>query len=100
MVRHGYFSHDTLQGVGPFQRMLHDGYAARHRACAMGENIAAGTGGYATPAAIVRLWMNSPGHRANILDGRYHDTGIGVAVGFPGVRGSGGTYTEDFGQHC
>ena len=101
MVNRGYFSHLNLRGVNPFQRILQHGYAARDRACAMGENIAAGTGRDSTPAAIVRMWMNSPEHRANILDGRYHDTGLGVAFGFPGARGyRGATYTEDFGGHC
>lgn len=39
-----------------------------------GENIAAG---YRTPAAVVEGWMNSSGHRANILDGRFRRIGVG-----------------------
>jgi uncharacterized protein YkwD len=101
MVSRGYFSHDTPQGVSPFARMLHAGYAAKRRACAMGENIAAATGPFSTPAAIVRMWMNSPGHRANILSSTYRDTGLGVAYGYPGARHArGATYTQDFGRHC
>jgi uncharacterized protein YkwD len=101
MVSHGYFSHDTPQGVSPFARMLHAGYAAKRRACAMGENIAAATGPFSTPASIVRMWMNSPGHRANILSSTYRDTGLGVAYGYPGARRArGATYTQDFGRHC
>ena len=38
------------------------------------ENVAAG---YSTPAAVVRAWMNSKGHRANILNGRYTEIGVG-----------------------
>ena len=43
--------------------------------------------------------MHSPGHRANILDRRFADIGIGVATGAPIARGGerGGTYVTDFG---
>lgn len=41
-----------------------------------GENIAAG---YPTPASVVEGWMNSPGHRANILDSNYTQIGIGYS---------------------
>jgi uncharacterized protein YkwD len=67
-------------------------------AAGMNENIAAATGSLATPAAIVAMWMNSPGHRANILDDGYLTTGIGVVAAVPSLLGGGGaTYTEDFG---
>jgi uncharacterized protein YkwD len=58
---------------------------------ALAENIAAG---YPTAEAVVSGWMNSPGHRANILSPNYTEIGIGV------VNGSGklGTYwAEEFG---
>jgi uncharacterized protein YkwD len=101
MVRRGYFSHDTPQGVSPSARISRSGYGAGRRACAAGENIAAATGPFASPHAIVDMWMNSPGHRANILDRSYHDTGLGVAYGYPGVTSMrGATYTEDFGRRC
>jgi uncharacterized protein YkwD len=101
MVGRGYFSHDTPQGVSPFARMLQAGYAAQRRACAMGENIAAATGPLSTPASIVGMWINSNGHRANILSPTYRDTGLGVAYGYPGARHArGATYTQDFGRHC
>ena len=41
------------------------------------ENVAAG---YGTPAAVVRGWMNSSGHRRNILNCRYRHIGVGYAV--------------------
>lgn len=97
MVAHRYFSHDSLDGASPFHRIHRSGYG---RACALGENIAAGVGRLGTPGAIVRAWMNSPGHRANILNPRYRDTGLGVAYGFPGLRRRGATFTEDLGQRC
>ena len=62
----------------------------------MGETIAWGSGGRATPASIVRSWLNSPGHRAILLDGRYKDLGVGIALGAPG-HGDGATFTGDFG---
>ena len=42
----------------------------------VGENIAAGS---ATPEAVVEQWMNSPGHRANILNSDYDELGVGYA---------------------
>lgn len=44
-----------------------------------GENVA---WGYATPAAVVRGWMNSPGHRANILTGSFRTIGVGVVSSY------------------
>ena len=58
---------------------------------AVGENIAAG---YSTPEEVVEGWMNSPGHRKNILSPNFSEIGIGLVSG----RGAYGTYwTEDFG---
>jgi uncharacterized protein YkwD len=44
----------------------------------------------------VHSWLTSPGHRAILLDGRYKDVGVGVALGAPG-HGDGATFTGDFG---
>lgn len=66
----------------------------------VGENIAWGSYADATPAAIVAAWMASPPHRANILDGSFRDTGIGVSAHLPSsfaAGATGGIYTEDFG---
>ena len=64
-----------------------------------GENIAYGGGSYGTPKAIVKAWMNSPGHRANILNPAFRDVGVGFASGTPGKpKASGGIYTTDFGM--
>ncbi len=46
-----------------------------------GENIAWGSGHLATPRNIVKQWMNSSGHRANILSNRYDEVGIGYGKG-------------------
>ena len=62
-----------------------------------GENIGWGAGGKGSPRKIVKAWMNSPPHRANIL-GSFEHAGAGVRWGSPNHRGShAGTYTLDFG---
>lgn len=63
----------------------------------IGENIAYSVGSAATPRAIFRLWMNSPGHRENILRSSYDDIGIGLQVGeLEGTRGAH-VWTQQFG---
>jgi uncharacterized protein YkwD len=101
MVIHHYFAHDSADGASPFARIAGFGYPRHGHACALGENIAAGVRSSGTPAAIVNAWMNSPDHRANILDGTYRDAGMGVAYGYPGIaRVRGATFTQDFGRRC
>jgi uncharacterized protein YkwD len=96
MVLHDFFAHDSPTGSTPKQRIDRTGYFAGASSWALGETIAWGSGGRATPAAIVRSWLRSPGHRAILLDGRYDDLGVGVAVGAPGQDG-GAMFTGDFG---
>jgi uncharacterized protein YkwD len=64
-----------------------------------GENIAWGSGSYATVRAIFNGWMHSREHRENIL-GRYRQIGIGLRVG--GLEGNPGAHvwTQDFGARC
>jgi subtilisin family serine protease len=86
MAARGFFSHTNPDGLDPFERMRAAGYNGR----AMGENIAAG---YTTAAAVMNAWMNSSGHRANILNCAFQEIGVGEATG-----GAYGTYwTQDFG---
>lgn len=96
MVARGVFSHD-----GPFgdvvARLRRAGYIRGGGGWAVGENIAWGGGPLATPASIMRGWMGSPGHRANMLSPSFRDVGVGVALGAPGTGGGGATYTQDFG---
>jgi uncharacterized protein YkwD len=96
MVRNDFFAHDSPTGSTPKERIEHAGYFDGASSWALGETIAWGSGGRATPASIVRSWLNSPGHRAILLDGRYKDVGVGIALGAPG-RGGGATFTGDFG---
>jgi uncharacterized protein YkwD len=96
-----YFEHSGPRGQTPLARMRAVGYVSSSRAgYEVGENIAWGTLWLSTPHAIVAAWMASPGHRANILDPRYRETGIGVSPHPPaslahGQRGA--IYTQDFG---
>ncbi len=101
MAYHNYFEHLGPRGQTPLARMRAVGYISSSRAgYEVGENIAWGTRRLATPRAIVAAWMASPGHRANILDPRYRETGIGISPHPPrslahGQRGA--IYTQDFG---
>jgi uncharacterized protein YkwD len=99
MVQQRFFDHDSPGGANVVVRAKRRGY---HPAGGLfvGENIAWGSGTYATPAEIVDGWMHSSGHRANILHRGYHDIGVGVALGAPRpVFGQpAATYTTDFGS--
>jgi uncharacterized protein YkwD len=98
MVRQDYFSHDSLNGASFVDRIRRTGYLGGPRAWIVGENLAWGSGDRSTPAAIVRAWMNSPGHRANILQRRFREIGIGLAIGAPeNPEGPAATYATDFG---
>lgn len=68
-----YFSHTSPVYGSPFQMMKSFGIKYR----SAGENIAKG---YATPQAVVDGWMNSPGHRANILNSSFTHIGVGYVA--------------------
>lgn len=97
-----YFEHDGRYGDTPLSRMRAAGYIfSSHIGYAVGENIAWATLWMASPKAIVAGWMASPGHRANILDATFKDTGIGVSPHPLAslARGQAGAiYTQDFGR--
>ncbi len=71
MAKNNYFSHTGLNGSTFVARAKSTGYTA-----AIGENIA---WGYRTPDAVVTGWLNSPGHRANILNCKAKAVGVGLA---------------------
>lgn len=70
-----------------------------YEGCQLGENIAYGSGGFATPRSIFRMWMNSSGHRRNIL-GPYDDIGIGLQVGALDGTSGAHVWTQQFGSRC
>jgi uncharacterized protein YkwD len=98
MVTSRYFAHESPSGADMADRILRTGYG-RGQGWSLGENLAWGTGSLATAAEIQRAWMESPGHRANILRRQFREIGIGIAVGAPVAAGGmeGATYTADFG---
>jgi uncharacterized protein YkwD len=96
MVAKRYFAHESRSGAPFTARIKSAGWTRGRRSWMLGENIGWGTGSLATPAAMVRAWMHSAGHRANILQGRFREIGIGVANGSPNGA-AGATYSTDFG---
>lgn len=78
----GYFSHTSPNYGSPFDMMKSFGITYSHA----GENIAMG---YSTPEAVVSAWMNSEGHRANILSASYTELGVGYVA-------DGGYWTQWF----
>jgi uncharacterized protein YkwD len=97
MVADRFFEHTTPAGVTMVDRILNARYVREDEGWALGENLAWGTGSYATPRGAVDAWMDSPGHRANILKRSYRELGVGVVVGVPVSDAAGATYTVDFG---
>ena len=88
MAAHNYFDHNSQDGRSPFDRMT----AAGYRYSTAAENIAAGQ---RTPQAVMTGWMNSPGHRANILNCALKEIGVGYATGSSSTYGV--YWTQDFG---
>jgi len=70
MALQDFFDHTGLDGSHPWDRMTAAGYHWSRAA----ENIAAGQ---RTPEEVVTAWINSPGHRANMLDPNVKDIGVG-----------------------
>ena len=85
MDQRDYFSHESPDGTTPWDRMRAAGYDAP-----AAENIARG---YPSPEAVVEGWMNSDGHRANILNCDLKAIGVGVQLG-----DGGPWWTQDFGS--
>ena len=99
MAANDYFAHQSRNGASFSDRIRRAGYIRPRTTFVVGENIAWGTGKRATPREIVDSWMNSPGHRANILSRNFKEIGLGITPDAPvrGIRG-GGTYNTDFGR--
>ncbi|CAL9570320.1 hypothetical protein SUDANB121_04852 [Nocardiopsis dassonvillei] len=72
MADRGYFSHATPEGESAAARTRRHGHTAFG-----GENLAAGHG---TPERVVRAWMDSEGHRRDMLAGDLASIGVGYAV--------------------
>ena len=82
MQKNGYFSHTSPTYGSPFDMMRDFGVSYR----TAGENIAQGQ---RTPQEVVNAWMNSAGHRQNILNGNFTHIGVGYET-------SGNHWTQMF----
>ncbi len=101
MIADDYFDHISPSGITPVDRVRQTGYIPNSEVgYVVGENLAWGTLTLSTPEAIVKAWIASPEHLANILEAKYEDTGIDVEPAVPqslaeGVQGA--LYTQEFG---
>lgn len=77
MLARGYFAHESPAGKTVRERTREAGYDWR----AIGENIAEGQ---FSAEEVMRTWMNSPGHRRNILAPNFRELGVGLALGRSG----------------
>jgi uncharacterized protein YkwD len=99
MVANQYFSHTALDGRDVVDRIRATGYIPEDAPWTVGENLAWGTGTLASPKNIVIAWMNSQGHRENILRPAFNQIGFGVVPGNPASKeGGGAIYTTNFGS--
>ena len=78
MIEQDFFGHtDPLNGHGPGERAV----SAKYSYYAVGENLAIGP---TTAAEVMKVWMESPPHRAIILDRRWTEVGVSVRAGSDG----------------
>ena len=89
MGARNYFSHNTPEGVTPWDRIRAAGYTYNTW---LGENIAAG---YGTAQTVYNAWLNSPGHNDNMLGANFRAIGIGRV--YVGGSTYGWYWTTDFG---
>jgi uncharacterized protein YkwD len=97
MLARDYFDHDSPEGGTFDKRILAAGYARKGQGWSLGENLIWATGELATPNALMRAWMASKGHRANILNPRYRELGLAVRLGTPTGGDAGVTVSAEFG---
>lgn len=91
MIEKDYFSHNSYDGTSFSERLSNAGYDL----VCVGENIA-----LRYPPNLIaahKAFMNSPGHRANILNPDFNEVGIGIWVGEYSGYSNVAVYTQDFG---
>jgi uncharacterized protein YkwD len=100
MAQQGFFEHESRGGGAFWKRVARFYGSAGFRTWEVGENLAYGSPEL-SPAATVRMWMHSPGHRENLLSRRWREIGLGVLhVGAAGGKFGGSpvtVVTADFG---
>ena len=95
MGERDFYAHRDPDGREPDERIRAAGYDGS----TTGENLLWGTGGDATPAEAVEGWMESPGHRANILRREFTRVGTGIAYDAPEpqITEPAAVYVHNFG---
>ena len=92
MLDRDYFSHDSANGDRFWVRLERFGYNWR----TAGENILYDPGSPDSTQSVFRVWMQSPDHKSNIINGRFREVGVGARSG--NYKGSKATmWTVDFG---
>jgi uncharacterized protein YkwD len=89
MAQHSYLEHESRDGASPADRATRTGYPWR----SVGENIASGQ---TSPEQVVRDWIGSPEHCANLMSPSFTEMGVAFAVNLN--SGSGIYWTEVFGR--
>lgn len=89
MVADGYFAHTSPQGITPWYWFLQAGYQYKYA----GENLAVG---FFNSTDVFNAWLNSPEHKANLLDPNYTQVGTAIVTGFGGNNAT--IVVQDFGS--
>jgi uncharacterized protein YkwD len=102
MGQRGFFAHESADGT-PFWRRIGRFYGGSgFRSWEVGENIFWQSPASIAAISVVRSWLASPGHRANVLSGSWQDVGVGAVslASAPGVYGGSPVtiVTVDFGK--
>lgn len=96
MAARGFFSHTSPEGQGVRERLKN----VQYRSCTWAENIAWGK---ADARRVVEMWVNSPGHCANLMNANFDEIGFGVKEGnAPGTQRKTLYFTLNLGRtgHC
>ena len=95
MIGRDYFTHNSFNGESFSDRLKRYGYTPLpNRYWTVGENIAWGSGSSGSADSIFKGWMNSSGHKANILNGKFKQIGVGAFNGTYVDKATGRTHTN------
>jgi uncharacterized protein YkwD len=101
MIAQDFYAHVSPGGSTLDKRILAAGYVSPSGNYTFGENLAVADGQLASPARVVAGWMASAGHRENLLNAAFRETGIAVAAAMPhtvgGGTAAGATYAQELG---
>ena len=99
MGEDGYFAHNSADGTSFWKRIQHWYGSTSYGYWSVGENLLWSSPDVDAKGAL-QLWMNSPEHRANILDARFRDTGVASRVVTLADAGRVELWVQHFGTHC